>query len=71
MSRVDDYAYDNGIKIVSTNPPYYALLTALVIKSDTSNLQKLYEIFPEEVRDVRKRYNDDGMGPFWDGTAQI
>ena len=39
------------------DPPFYALLTALVMKADTDNLAKLQLAFPEAVAEIKARYN--------------
>ena len=54
------YDYIMGLKLVSDDPPFYALIQAAIRKADTENLDKLVAAFPEVWKELHARYNAQG-----------
>jgi hypothetical protein len=42
------------------DPPFYALLFALIRKADTSNMEKIAREWPDVVAEFKMRYNLPG-----------
>ena len=58
--RVTLYDWKMKGDIQISDPPFYALLAALVFKADTDNFVKLKQAFPYAVAEIQARYNAPG-----------
>jgi hypothetical protein len=51
------YEYELSKEIAAKDWSFYALLMALIRKADTDNLAKIEREWPQEVAELRARYN--------------
>jgi len=56
----DLYSYNESKQISGNGYGFYSLLFALIRKADSSNLEKIERIFPDEVAEFQARYNAPG-----------
>lgn len=54
------YDYLASKDLARLDPPFYALIFAVIRKADTDNLAKLKKAFPEQVEEFFQRYNAPG-----------
>ena len=58
--RVGLIAYHAGVKISRADPPFYALLVALMLRADSYNAERLRLAFPDDWDEVQRRYDAPG-----------
>ena len=54
------YNYERSIEIAQADYPFYALIMAAMRKADSSNIEKLKEMWPETYNELKARYNAPG-----------
>lgn len=54
------YDYEMSIEIAQADCPFYALIMAAMRKADSSNIEKLKEMWPETYNELEARYNAPG-----------
>jgi hypothetical protein len=54
------YEYRESLEISKGDPGFYALLFSLIRKADSSNLSRLTAMWPDEVAEMKERYNAPG-----------
>lgn len=52
--------YTHSMTLSAEDPPFYALLFALIRKADTSNMEKIAREWPDVVAEFKMRYNLPG-----------
>jgi len=52
--------YERSFEISKEDPPFYALLFALIRKADSRNLEKISREWPDVVAEFKMRYNLPG-----------
>jgi hypothetical protein len=57
---VTRYDYEVGQQLAATDPPFDALIQAAYRRADTTNAAVLAAAFPEQVADLRARYEAPG-----------
>lgn len=60
MGRVGLIDYHAGVKLARTDPPFYALLVALMLRADSFNAARLRAAFPDDWAEVQARYDAPG-----------
>jgi len=60
MQQPTHYDYELSKRISADDPPFHALLCALIRQADSDNLKRLESVFPEEVDEFRQRYHHAG-----------
>lgn len=51
------YDYHLSLRIAQDDPPFYALIMAVMRKADSDNTQKLQDAFPEVWLELKRRYH--------------
>jgi hypothetical protein len=54
------YDYRAAVALWKSDPPFYALIMAAMYRADSSNAEKLAEVFPETWAEVNARYHAPG-----------
>jgi hypothetical protein len=62
--------YHAGVKLARTDPPFYGLLVALMLRADSFNAARLRAAFPDDWDEVQARYNAAG-GVLTDHEAEL
>lgn len=57
---MSNYDFNQSLKLIKCNPPFYSLLRAAMINADTENTRKLALAWPELWIDNHIRYNVPG-----------
>ncbi len=60
MNPPSYYDYEISKRISAEDYPFYALLCALFRQADSDNLARLQQVFPDELKAFRQRYNNQG-----------
>ena len=51
------YDWNQALQMSASDPPFYALIMAAMLKADTHNQALLRNAWPDTWREVEKRYN--------------
>lgn len=58
--RVGLIDFHAGVKLAHTDPPFYGLLTALLMRADSLNAARLRAAFPDDCAEIQARYDAPG-----------
>lgn len=51
------HSFHAGMELAKSDPPFYALIAAAMVKADTHNAELLRACWPQVFEDAQKRYN--------------
>jgi hypothetical protein len=54
------YDYKKSLRLLESDPPFYALIMAAMRQADSDNLELLCDAFPQVWDELQARYNAPG-----------